>query len=283
MHIHWFPGHMTKSLRLIEENLKTVDAIVYVLDARAPLSCINESFDKLIDGKSILYVLNKIDLADKQKVSAWQNYFAKQGKNVIAVTSTEKLSSSVFINALKKIEKPKVSKFEAKGVFIPTRLMVLGVPNSGKSTLINSVCGKKSAITGNKPGVTRGKQWVRLSNGMELLDTPGTLFPDFKDQQKAQRLAFIGSIRDEVVDQEELARELALCMMQLYPKEFMQKYSLTQTEDAEEIMRQICKKRGFLLRGGDFDMERCSKGLVDDFRKGKICPVTLEMPDEGTN
>ncbi|MBR2029586.1 MAG: ribosome biogenesis GTPase YlqF, partial [Clostridia bacterium] len=115
------------------------------------------------------------------------------------------------------------------------------------------------------------------------LDTPGTLFPDFKDQQKAQRLAFIGSIRDEVVDQEELARELALCMMQLYPKEFMQKYSLTQTDDAEEIMRQICKKRGFLLRGGDFDMERCSKGLVDDFRKGKICPVTLEMPDEGTN
>ncbi|MBQ9715953.1 MAG: M20/M25/M40 family metallo-hydrolase, partial [Clostridia bacterium] len=154
MHIHWFPGHMTKSLRLIEENLKAVDAIVYVLDARAPLSCINESFDKLIDGKSILYVLNKIDLADKSKVSAWQKYFADQGKNVIAVTSTEKLSSSVFINALKKIEKPKVSKFEAKGVFIPTRLMVLGVPNSGKSTLINSVCGKKSAITGNKPGKT---------------------------------------------------------------------------------------------------------------------------------
>lgn len=280
MHIHWFPGHMTKSLRLIEENVKSVDAVVYVLDARAPLSCINESFDKLIEGKSILYVLNKTDLADKQKVAQWLDCFKKQGKDAIAVNGTEKQSAAVFLNALKRVEKPNVNKFGAKGIFVPTRLMVLGVPNSGKSTLINSVCGKKSAITGNKPGVTRGKQWVRLANGMELLDTPGTLFPNFADQNKAQRLAFIGSIRDEVVDVEELAKELAVCLMQLYPAQFTAKYGLPVIEDADEILRLICKKRGFLLRGGEYDLERCSKALVDDFRKGKICPITLETPND---
>lgn len=278
MYIHWFPGHMTKSLRLIEENVKSVDAIIYVLDARAPFSCINESIDNLIKDKPFIYVLNKADLADKVKTDLWIKYFTNYGKIVVAVNSAEKQSCQTLFNALKKIEKPKVEKFSAKGVVIPTRLMVLGVPNSGKSTLINSLCGKKSAITGNKPGVTKGKQWIRLQNEMELLDTPGTLFPDFKNQARAVRLALIGSIKDEVVDTEELSRELISTLAVLYPQELTSKYSLTDCADTEEIIKQICKKRGFLLKGGDFDFERCSKAIVDDFRKGKICKVTLEVP-----
>ncbi len=278
MYIHWFPGHMTKSLRLIEENVKTVDAVIYVLDARAPLSCINESLDKLIDGKPFIYVLNKADLADKNKTELWIKYFNAKGIDAIAVNGTERQSAQALFNLLKKVEKPKVEKFSAKGVTIPTRLMVLGVPNGGKSTVINSLCGKKSAVTGNKPGVTKGKQWIRLQNGMELLDTPGTLFPDFKNQERAVKLALIGSVKDEVVDLEELSKDLVSALITLYPQELKLKYSLNDCNDAEEILKQICKKRGFLLRGSEFDFERCSKAVIDDFRKGKICRATLEIP-----
>ncbi len=278
MYIHWFPGHMTKSLRLIEENVKTVDAVIYVLDARAPLSCINESLDKLIDGKPFIYMLNKADLADKNKTELWIKYFNAKGIDAMAVNGTERQSAQALFNLLKKVEKPKVEKFSAKGVTIPTRLMVLGVPNSGKSTVINSLCGKKSAVTGNKPGVTKGKQWIRLQNGMELLDTPGTLFPDFKNQERAVKLALIGSVKDEVVDLEELSKDLVSALITLYPQELKLKYSLNDCNDAEEILKQICKKRGFLLRGSEFDFERCSKAVIDDFRKGKICRATLEIP-----
>lgn len=280
MRIHWFPGHMTKALRLMEENIKAVDAVIYLLDARAPFACVNASFDKIIGDKPVLYVLNKVDLADRTKVDKWLKWFEKNGKTAIAVNGTASQSAGAFNSAVKKLENKKAAKFDAKGVKLPMRLMVLGVPNSGKSTLINTVCGKKSAVTGNKPGVTRGKQWVRLDGGMELLDTPGTLYPDFADQQKAARLAFIGSVKDEVVDSHELAKELAMTLARLYPKQFAEKYSLSAMDDADDILRQICKKRGFLIKGGETDDERGAKALIDDFRKGRICGVTLEEPDE---
>lgn len=280
MHIHWFPGHMTKSLRLIAENIKSVDAVVYILDARAPLSCLNESLDEIIKDKSVLYVLNKKDLADANKIKSWLQKFESQGKNAVTLSGTEKGEMSVLLSALKKIEKPKVKKFEQKGAFVPTRIMVVGVPNCGKSTVINTLCGKKSAVTGDKPGVTRGKQWVKLQNGMELLDTPGTLFPDFSNQTRAKHLAFIGSIKDEVVDPEELARELISCLAEKYPIEFAAKYGLSNPADVNLSMDEICKKRGCVIRGGEFDYERGAKALIDDFRKGKICKVTLEDTDE---
>ena len=280
MHIHWFPGHMTKALRLMEENTKAVDAVVYLLDARAPFSCVNDSFSGIIGGKPVLYVLNKVDLADKKKTDKWLAYFSKNGGSAVAVNGTAAQSARVVGDAVKKHENKKAAKFDAKGVRIPTRIMVLGVPNSGKSTLINTLCGKKSAVTGNRPGVTRGKQWVRLQNGMELMDTPGTLYPDFSDQEKAAKLAFIGSIRDEVVDSVELAKELAVQMAALYPHEFSAKYSLSDMTDADAMLADICRKRGFLVRGGGIDEERGAKALIDDFRKGKICGVTLEEPDD---
>lgn len=280
MHIHWFPGHMTKSLRLIAENIKSVDAVVYILDARAPLSCLNESLDEIIKDKSVLYVLNKKDLADANKIKSWLQKFESLGKNAVTLSGTERGEMSVLLSALKKIEKPKVKKFEQKGAFVPTRIMVVGVPNCGKSTVINTLCGKKSAVTGDKPGVTRGKQWVKLQNGMELLDTPGTLFPDFSNQTRAKHLAFIGSIKDEVVDPEELARELISCLAEKYPIEFTAKYGLSNLADVNLSMDEICKKRGCVIRGGEFDYERGAKALIDDFRKGKICKVTLEDTDE---
>ncbi len=280
MHIHWFPGHMTKALRLMEENVKAVDAVIYLLDARAPFSCINSSFDGIIGDKPVLYVLNKIDLADKKKTDKWLANFASEGKSAVAVDSTASYAARTVNDAVKKLENKKAAKFDAKGVRIPTRIMVLGVPNSGKSTLINTLCGKKSAITGNKPGVTRGKQWVRLQNGMELMDTPGTLYPDFSDQSKAAKLAFIGSIRDEVVDIIELAKELAVELANLYPAEFSSKYSLSDMSNADIVLTDICRKRGFLVRGGELDEERGAKALIDDFRKGRICGVTFEEPHD---
>lgn len=282
MNIQWFPGHMTKAMRMMEENVKIVDAFGYVLDARAPMACFNPSFNKLIGNKPCVFILNKCDLADPVKVDLWCKYLASSGYKYVKVTATASAEATKIVAALASATEEIRNKNKAKGIFKPVRCMILGVPNCGKSTIINCLSGRKAVITGDRPGVTKGKQWVRLQNGLELLDTPGTLWPKFENEAVAKHLCFIGSIKDDVVDICELAYELIAELIGLYPMLFGERFKLSdcQAYGAAELFEQIAKKRGFLLRGGDIDAERCAKAVVDDFRKGKIGRITLEQPDE---
>ena len=200
MVIQWFPGHMTKALRMMEKEIKVVDAIIYVLDARAPFSCVNPKLNALVEGKPIIYVLNKCDIANEEATKNWQQYFRNISGECITLNSTESGTAKKVEFAIKNALNEKIERLKQKGVNAILRAMVLGVPNSGKSTLINNLCGQGKTITGNKPGVTKGKQWVKIASGIELLDTPGTLWPAFDNNQVAHNLAYIGSIKEEVLD-----------------------------------------------------------------------------------
>ena len=279
MYIQWFPGHMTKAMRMMEENVKLVDAIGYVLDARAPQSCFNPGFTKIIGNKPCVFILNKCDLADPVKVDKWRTYFANMGHKCVCVTATASKEANKIVQAFVEVTAPIADKNKAKGVFKPIRCMIIGVPNCGKSTIINCLSGRKAVITGDKPGVTKGKQWVRLTNGLELLDTPGTLWSKFEDETVARRLCFIGSVKDDVVDTEELAFALVCDLAELYPELLVSRYGITvEGQQPSEVFASIAAKRGFLLRGGEIDFERCAKAVLDDFRKGKIGRITFDLP-----
>ena len=279
MNIQWFPGHMTKALRMMEENVKIVDAIGYVLDARAPASCFNPSFQKIVGNKPCVFILNKCDLADPVKVDAWCRYFRENGMPFIKVTATASAEASKISAAFAEITADLREKHKAKGIFKPIRCLIIGVPNCGKSTIINCLSGRRTTITGDKPGVTKGKQWVRLQSGLELLDTPGTLWPKFDDDKVASRLCFIGSIKDDVVDLYEVATMLIEQLVELYPNCIEQRFKVqSQGKSTAEIFEEIASKRGFLLRGGEIDSERCAKAILDDFRKGKIGKITFDTP-----
>lgn len=275
--IHWFPGHMAKALREMEEEIKNVDMVIYMLDARAPKSSVNPEFVKIIGVKPILYVLNKADLVEKADLDRFRAFFKKDNTEVIELNSTES-------GAIRKIEpimtslcKDKLEKYKAKGFKINLRAMVLGIPNSGKSTLINNLCGVKKAITGDKAGVTRGRQWLALKNGFEILDTPGTLWPNITNQQMAQNLAFIGSIRNEVVDMGELCIDfLNFCKKNCF-NNLTEKYEIEDnTLSALEILEQIAEFKHHLLKGGDLDYDRTCFAIIDDFRKGRLGKITLD-------
>ena len=279
MNIQWFPGHMTKALRMMEENVKIVDAIGYVLDARAPASCFNPSFQKIVGNKPCVFILNKCDLADPVKVDAWCKYFAQNGMPYVKVTATASAEAGKISKALWEITADLREKHKAKGIFKPVRCLIIGVPNCGKSTIINCLSGRKAVITGDKPGVTKGKQWVRLQSGLELLDTPGTLWPKFDDDKVASRLCFIGSIKDDVVDLYEVSTMLIEQLVELYPNCLEQRFKVQlEGKSTSEVFEEIATKRGFLLRGGDIDAERCAKAILDDFRKGKIGKITFDLP-----
>lgn len=279
MSIQWFPGHMTKALRMMEENMKIVDAVGYVLDARAPLACFNPSFEKIIGGKPCVFILNKCDLADPKKVEQWCRHFEKQNQKYVRVTATASAEAGKMVAAFDEATRHLKEKMKQKGMFKPVRCIVLGVPNCGKSTIINCLSGKKTTITGDKPGVTKGKQWVRLGNGLELLDTPGTLWPKFDDEQLAYELCFIGSIKDDVVDLSDVSQRLIETLVELYPQSVSDRYKIDIAEkNTAKVFDEIAKKRGFLLRGGEIDAERCAKAILDDFRKGKFGKITLNMP-----
>lgn len=278
MSVQWFPGHMTKALRMMEENAKIVDAVGYVLDARAPLACFNPSFQKIVGNKPCVFILNKCDLADPSKVDAWCNYFKSRGEKFVKVTATASAEAAKIVAAFESATTAIREKNQKRGVFKPVRCMILGVPNCGKSTLINCLSGRKTTITGDKPGVTKGKQWVRLKNGLELLDTPGTLWPKFDDENLAFELCFVGSIKDDVVDLLEIAYRLLAVIAELYPKALAERYKVDACGQPSQIFEEIAKKRGFLLRGGDIDDERCAKAILDDFRKGKLGRITLDLP-----
>ncbi len=276
MDIHWFPGHMTKSLRMMQENVKYVDVIFYVVDARAPKSCINPAFEPIIANKKIIFVLNKADLISNDSAAIWLKKLKDMGDDAFAINSISSRAALPLIAMAKKICAEKIAHFEAKGVNTSIRAMVIGVPNSGKSTLINNLCGRASAITGNRAGVTRGKQWVRISDRFEVLDTPGTLYPKLNDQTAAMRLAFIGSIKDEVLDKNELAYMLLRELVAIDPKIISDKYHVVICDDFYLIMSDIARSRGYIMKGNIPDIDRTCIAIIDDFRKGKLGKICLD-------
>ena len=274
--INWFPGHMQKALRMMEAEAKNVDALIYVLDSRAPFACLNPEFVRIIGSKPILYVLNKIDLADEKKIKEIKTKLPGENKLVIELNSTASGAIGLVTSSLNALCKATIEKYKNKGVNYFVRAMVLGVPNCGKSTLVNNLCGSKKAITGNKPGVTKGKQWVKLSNNIEILDTPGTLWPNLIDEGEARKLAFIGSIKDDVVEVEQLSIFLLEALLKTYPKELEERFSVqVENKTPLEIMEEIAERRKYVVRGGEIDYERTAKAILDDFRKGRIGKITL--------
>ena len=281
MFIHWFPGHMTKAIRMMSEEIKVVDSVIYVLDARAPESCINPAFDEVIGNKPRLYVLNKADMVSQKEVIKWVDKFRRQGYKCIYSNSISKADAPVIVKNLLELNEDLIEKYNQKGVKKTVRAMVIGVPNCGKSTLINSLIREKKAVTGNRPGVTRGKQWVSIGEYIELLDSPGVLYPDFKDQNKAMRLALIGSVKEDVVDVAELALEAIKYFSENHPEHLINRYRLDSIDGKTplEIMEDIGKKRGVIMRGGELDYERIAKIIISDFRKGYLGKYTLESID----
>lgn len=275
-HLQWFPGHMTAAMRMMEENLKAVDGVLVVLDARAPKASVNSKLDKLFKDKKVLYVLNKSDLITKKDADRVIKEFKEQGRTAVCASFAEKRSVDILYDKIFAMLKEKLDRNKEKCVFKPVRIMVAGIPNTGKSTLINALTGGKKTVTGNKAGVTKGKQWVRLKE-LELLDTPGTMPPAFDNQTLAKHLAYIGCMNDANIDMGDLCYEFLSEMKEKYPEVLKDKYGIENTEaGVVEIMEAICVRRGFLMRGGDYDYDRCYRAVIDDFRKGRLGKICLE-------
>ena len=275
--INWFPGHMAKALAQMEDEVKKVDMLVYVLDARAPFSCLNPKFTSLALNKPVLFVLNKTDLADDEKTARFRKYITKEKDcECICLNSTISGANKIVEPIMRDLCKAKIEKYKNKGIKINLRAMVVGVPNSGKSTLINNLCGLKKTKTGDRAGVTKGKQWVLLKNGFEVLDTPGTLWPNLDNQTIAQNLAIIGSIKNEIVDTNELCYTFLSFVKENYPN-CLQKYDIFDTNySAVELMEQIAAKKHYLQKGNEPDFDRTCFAIIDDFRKGKLGKITLD-------
>jgi len=277
--INWYPGHMTKSIRMIEENIKLIDVLIYVLDARAPKSCINPDFARYIEKLPVVYVLNKCDLADSAETEKWSKLLCGDRSEAITVNSTVSKSTASVLAIIKKLCGGKIQKYAAKNIKTTIKAMVIGVPNTGKSTLINNLLGKAKAITGNRPGVTRGKQWFRVGEYIEVLDTPGTLYPKLNDQVSARHLAYLGSVKDEVVDTFELSVQLLSELAMLKPDAISSRYGFIPSESGEKDLEEVARSRSFLLKGGAPDTARASVALIDDFRKGRLGRITLDKAE----
>ena len=278
-HIQWFPGHMTKAMRMMEEQVKLVDGVLAVLDARAPVATRNKKLDELFGAKPVLYILNKCDLADDKKTDAFLAEFSKAGLSAVKCSANGTGAAKQLSAKISALVREKFERDEKKGIARSPKLMVAGMPNTGKSTVINALSGEKRAVTGDKAGVTRGKQWIRCG-GFELLDTPGTMPPYFENQTLARHLAYIGSINDDILDMDDIALELLREISQMYPQFLAERYKIEDFSSPLAMYEQVCRSRGFLLRGGDFDYERGAKAIVDDFRKGRIGRISLESAAE---
>ncbi len=282
----WYPGHMTKAKRMMQENIKLIDLVIELVDARIPMSSRNPDIDELGKNKARLILLNKSDLADEQQTKGWQTFFEKQGCFVVALNSRNRNGMKAINSAVAEACKEKIERDRKRGILNrPVRAMVVGIPNVGKSTFINSFAGKSCAKTGNKPGVTKGKQWIRLSKTLELLDTPGILWPKFEDQQVGIRLALIGSMNDEILNTEELAMELILFLEKEYSGLLKERYGISPAEEetfgetgALKILEQIAEVRKCFKKGEELDLRKAANLLLDDFRSGKLGRVTLEKP-----
>ena len=278
MKINWFPGHMNSAFKVMEKEYANIDLILYVLDSRAPFSCLNPEFEKFAKKRPVIYILSKSDLAEENETNFWQNYFSKkENSTCIAINSTVSGSANKIKSLMKSMLSKKVEWNNRKGLNIPFRVMVIGVPNCGKSTLINNFAGKGKTVTGDKPGVTRGKQWIMIDDNINLLDTPGVLWPNLENEKFDERLAYIGSIKSQVVNIEELALEFIKDMSLKDENILKNRYQIeVKNKLPLQIYEEICKKRGFIARGGEVDYERGANGIFDDFRKGKLGRITLD-------
>ena len=283
--LSWFPGHMTKTRRMITAEIANMDAVCEIIDARIPMSSRNPDLDELTAGKPRIVVLNRVDQADSAQTKRWAAYFRSLGYAVIEVDAKSGAGVKQFAPAVRSLLKDKIAAYESKGqVGRVLRVMILGIPNVGKSTFINKVSGRKSAKAEDRPGVTRGKQWVPVDKTLELLDTPGILWPKFEDPEVGVRLAFTGAIRDDVIDTEELAGRLMAYLGAQYPAALLERYKITaeEGEDGFALLEKAGRKRGFLISGGEVDTERMSRILLDEFRGGKLGRFTLEQPPEAS-
>lgn len=281
MHFQWYPGHMTKARRMMQENIKLIDLVIELVDARTPMSSRNPDIDELGKNKARLILLNKADLAEEKWNDAWVDYFKGKGFSVVKVNSKKGGGMKSIHNVIQEACKEKIERDRKRGILNrPVRAMVVGIPNVGKSTFINALAGKACAKTGNKPGVTKGKQWIRLNKNVELLDTPGILWPKFEDQAVGLKLAFIGSMKDEILQTEELAAEFLSFMRKHYPGCIEEKYGVEEAEDSYKMLENIARSRHCLVRGSELDMTKAAALLLDDFRGGKLGRLTLEYPEE---
>ena len=276
---HWYPGHMTKAVRMMQENVKLIDLIIELVDARAPVSSRNPDIDKLGAGKARIVLLNKSDLADPACNGQWAAYFKNNGFHVLEVNSKSGTGVKAINGLVQEACREKLARDRRRGIVNrPVRAMVVGIPNVGKSTFINSFAGKACAKTGNKPGVTKGKQWIRLNKSLELLDTPGILWPRFEDAKVGMRLAMIGSMNDEVIPVEELACDLLDTLRELYPGQVAERYGIRWEDTAAATLNEVARSRGCLAKGEILDLKKAAGILLDDFRSGRLGRMTLERP-----
>ncbi len=283
MTIQWFPGHMTKAQRMIEENMKLVDGVCEILDARIPYSSRNPDIDRLAGDKPRLVILNRTDLADPEITAAWRRYFKNKGLAVLETDCKSGKGVSQFPQAVRSALKDVLARYEEKGQGTrPLRVMVLGIPNVGKSTFINKVARRKAAAAGDRPGVTRGKQWINVDGGLDLLDTPGILWPRFDSQEVGEALAITGAIKSDILDKETLAANFMLRLCSLKPEAVEQRYKFTpdMSMNGFELLEQAAKKRGFLLSKGEYDIERMANVLLNEYHEGKLGRISLEAPPE---
>ena len=282
MNIQWYPGHMTKTRRQIEADLKQVDAVCEIVDARIPVSSRNPDIDSICGQKPRIIVLNRMDLADPAATKRWKEYFRKRGMAVLTTDCKSRQGIADFTPAARTACAEKLERDAARGMNRPLRVMVVGIPNVGKSTLINQISGRKGAKAENRPGVTRGKQWVTVDSGLLLLDTPGILWPKFEDPQVGMMLAFTGAVKEGVIDLEELACRLMELLHKYYPQVLLERYKVEAEPGTPgyELLEMAGRKRGFLLRGAEVHTERMAKVLMDEFRSGKLGKFTLEMPED---
>ena len=281
MLIQWYPGHMAKARRMLVENLKLIDVVIELVDARAPMATRNPDFDDLFAGKDRIVIMNKSDLAAPAACKEWIAYYKEQGAQAIEFVSTNASKRKQAIGMIEAAAAEKVRKMKEKGVIKTVRAMVVGIPNVGKSTFINRMAGSQRAQVGDKPGVTRGKQWVKISPYLELMDTPGLLWPKLENERLAKHLAYIGSVKDDIMDVERLAANLLSELNEICPEALTARYKKIQPGmEPHELLMAVCRSRGFLLSGGEGDTERAARIVLDEFRAGKIDRVTLERPGD---
>lgn len=280
MNFQWYPGHMTKAKRMMQEDIKLIDVVIELVDARIPFSSKNPDIDEIAKNKSRIVLLNKFDLSDEKNTLKWKEWFEKQGFFVAFVNSKNGRGVKEVHNVIQEACKEKIERDRKRGIINrPVRAMIVGIPNVGKSTFINSFAGKACAKTGNRPGVTKGKQWIRLNKNVELLDTPGILWPKFDDQAVGLRLAFIGSIKDEILNVTELALELIDFLQLNYAGKLAERYGIEEKEDKVKVLEEIADVRACRLKGNELDYEKAANLILDDFRNGKLGRITLEFPE----
>ncbi len=281
MHFQWYPGHMTKAKRQMQEDIKLIDLVIELVDARIPLSSRTPDIDELGKQKARLILMNKADLANEAQTRRWSEYFQKKGFYVVKLDARSKSGMKAINDVIMEACKEKIERDRRRGIKNrPVRAMVVGIPNVGKSTFINTYAGKACAKTGNKPGVTKGKQWIRLNKNVELLDTPGILWPKFEDQQVGLRLALIGSIKDEILNIDELSLELIHIIQERYPGILTARYEIEEDKKPVELLEQIAIKRNCVQKGNELDYGKAAALVIDEFRSGRLGKITLEFPEE---